>query len=783
MKMGGLLTPLLLIAGLVIIACSGSNDASATDSRIGVFLDGSPIADLSTALNMAQDGSRIELWGGRYEGQFSIQKSISIQGFNDPLIDGQGRGSVFSISAPNVEIRGLTIKGSGLQLVHEHAAIEAEKAPGAVIEDNTISESLFGIYLRQSANSVIRNNRIVGKDLDIARRGDAIRVWYSADTIIQNNIVKESRDVVLWYSERLQIQGNDISDGRYGLHFMYSDDANVQNNRLINNSVGAFLMYSRRLSMVENVIGANRGPSGYGIGLKDMDDAVIQRNLFADNRVGAWVDNSPREIDSTTIWEGNVFTLNDFGLRIMPSVHDNHYTANSFADNQEQVQVAGGGDLMDNNWSVDGVGNYWSDYAGYDADSDGIGDVAYKSEHLFEDLALEHPEARILTYSPAAQAIEFAARALPFFRPEAKFTDPAPMMSPAALPGLSLNNGESRAGAIAAPFGLLAVAFGAIAAVRRSGGDSPVFQPLVRHSPLIVADSHASPALEIRGLRKRFGKVEALRGINFTIERGESVALWGSNGAGKTTALRCILGLVPSQGEINICGIDMRKDGREGRRRIGVVPQEIGFHSDLTVNETMLFYRQIRSAPSVEGAALLERVGLTMHADKQVRQLSGGLRQRLALAVALLGNPEVLLLDEPTTNLDAGAREEFLRILEELRDDSRTFIFASHRPGEVFRLADRVIVLDEGLIVKDAIPAECLGDPRNVTSMRIEVGSDNISAAVSALAEQGMNASRNHTGVRVGVPTDSKATALAVLLKAGFPVSDFDLEETDHDAD
>jgi nitrous oxidase accessory protein len=205
---------------------------------------------------------------------------------------------------------------------------------------------------------------------------------------------------------------------------MYDDDALVVNNRLTGNSVGAFLMYSRRLHMLNNVIGDNRGPSGYGIGMKDLDDAYVEGNLFADNRVGAYVDNSPRERASTLIFKNNVFVLNDVGVRLMPSVKRNEYSGNSFIDNLEQVQIAGRGTLKDNLWAVDGVGNYWSDYVGFDADNDGIGDIVYESERLFEDLSDRYPKLRLLTFSPVTQAVDFAARSFPFVRPEPKTDRP-----------------------------------------------------------------------------------------------------------------------------------------------------------------------------------------------------------------------------------------------------------------------------------------------------------------------------------------------------------------------
>lgn len=163
--------------------------------------------------------------------------------------------------------------------------------------------------------------------------------------MIDGNVITRGLDVLLWYSERVTVIDNEISSGRYGLDFMHCDDAHIANNRLQDNSVGVFMMYSRRVQIEHNTIVSNRGPSGYGVGSKDMDDTVLIENLLLDNRIGVHLDTSPREIDSIGHFIGNVFTYNDIGVNMMPSVRHNEFASNSFIDNQQQV-AAGGGQLM-----------------------------------------------------------------------------------------------------------------------------------------------------------------------------------------------------------------------------------------------------------------------------------------------------------------------------------------------------------------------------------------------------------------------------------------------------
>ena len=385
--------------------------------------------ELPLAVAAANAGDTIEVNGGVLRGSLEIDKPLTIRGENWPVIDGLDQGTVVHISAPGVVFSGFLIKNSGSTIEQENSGI-AVVAPEVVVENNRFENTLFGIYLKEAHHSVVRGNQVTSKDLEVQRRGDPIRVWYSTDVLVEDNVVDSGRDVVLWYSERLEIRNNTVANGRYGLHFMYCDDAIIEGNRLIDNSVGTFLMYSRRVNMRNNTIAGNRGPSGYGVGLKDMDDAIIVDNLFLDNRVGAHLDTSPREVDSIGEFSGNVFAYNDIGVEMMPSVRHNMFSGNSFVENEEQVAVAGGGTIRENSWTVNGAGNYWSDYAGYDADGDGQGDMAYKSERLFENLMQQEPLLRLFIYSPASNAIDFASRAFPLVKPKPKLEDEQPYMAP-----------------------------------------------------------------------------------------------------------------------------------------------------------------------------------------------------------------------------------------------------------------------------------------------------------------------------------------------------------------
>ncbi len=416
--------------------------------------------ELATAVAAAQPGDTIEVTGGTYTGSLEIDKPLTLIGVDWPVLDGENEGTVLEITAPGVTLRGFVIKNSGDSLDQENSGLAIEAAD-TLIENNRFEDTLFGVYLRHAHNSTIRNNIISSKDLDVPRRGDAIRVWYSNDVAIEDNVVAKGRDVVLWYSERLMIRNNEVSDGRYGLHFMYSDDATIENNRLLDNSVGIFMMYSRRLRLFNNTIAGNRGPSGFGVGLKDMDDAIVRNNLFLDNRIGVHLDNSPREVDSVGLFEGNVFGYNDIGVNLLPSVRNNQFVNNSFIENEEQVGFTSGGNLVESNsWTVDGRGNYWSDYAGYDVAGDGLGDMSYKSAKLFEEMVSRQPELRLFLYSPAVSAVDFAAKAFPLVRPRPKLEDTEPLMAPDVPTDVPSLPQPSRAGGFWSGLALILLAVG-----------------------------------------------------------------------------------------------------------------------------------------------------------------------------------------------------------------------------------------------------------------------------------------------------------------------------------
>ncbi len=222
-----------------------------------------------------------------------------------------------------------------------------------------------------------------------------------------------------------------------------------------------------------------------------------------------------------------------------------------------------------------------------------------------------------------------------------------------------------------------------------------------------------APVLRVESLRKRYGDLEVVRGLSFAIGRGECFALLGPNGAGKTTTLKCCLGLIdPDGGAIELVGEPVPKAAREARIRVGVVPQMDNLDPDFTVRENLVIYgRYFRIRSHVLDARiprLLEFAGLAGKAGTSIRTLSGGMKRRLTLARALVNDPELLILDEPTTGLDPQARHLIWDGLRQLLKQGKTILLTTHFMDEAERLATRLAVIDQGTLIACDTPSALL---------------------------------------------------------------------------
>ena len=214
----------------------------------------------------------------------------------------------------------------------------------------------------------------------------------------------------------------------------------------------------------------------------------------------------------------------------------------------------------------------------------------------------------------------------------------------------------------------------------------------------------AEAAIEVRDLRKDYGPVEAVRGVSFEVERGEVFGLLGPNGAGKTTTVEILEGYRRrSAGDVSVLGHDPAKRDRELQQRVGIVLQSSGFYSHVTVREAVEHFGKAYDHPRDAGETI-DLVGLAEKADARTKSLSGGQKRRLDLALALVGDPELIFLDEPTTGFDPAARRTAWGVVRALKELGKTVLLTTHYLDEAHELADRVAIVKEGRIVAEGPP-------------------------------------------------------------------------------
>jgi ABC-2 type transport system ATP-binding protein len=228
-----------------------------------------------------------------------------------------------------------------------------------------------------------------------------------------------------------------------------------------------------------------------------------------------------------------------------------------------------------------------------------------------------------------------------------------------------------------------------------------------------------NPVLQVENLVKRYGDVEAVRGVSFSVDEGEVFGLLGPNGAGKTSTIEVLEGLrVPDGGRVSVCGFDPQKNPNELKHEIGAALQSTSLPDKIRVVEALQlfasFYKRKRTPEE-----LLKRFGLEEKRNAFYNQLSGGQKQRLALAIAIINDPKVLFLDEPTAGLDPQVRREIYDIIEELKRGKKTIVLTTHYIEEAERLCDRVAIVDHGKVIATGTPRELKQHSAGTT--RIEV--------------------------------------------------------------
>jgi nitrous oxidase accessory protein len=380
-----------------------------------------PVA-LQPLIDATSAGGTLRLAPGTYTGPASISRPLTLEGGRQAIIVGDGRSTVLSVAANGVTIRGLRLTGSG----DSHDRIDAGillEGNDHLVEDNEIDDVLFGIHLKQVNRSRVAGNRVTGKKLDQGMRGDAIRLWYSQHNVIEGNRFTRARDLTFANSADNRIIGNHFTDGRYGMHVIFSPRLLIENNRLSDTGTGIIVLYSPDLVLRGNRVAHALTGGGGGIVFKESNDALVENNEVLHCSVGLRVDAPPESVGKLTV-RNNRFAHNIVGMFFYGEEGGHRFFDNRFENNLNTVAISAPGAGSANVWRR----NYWDDYQGFDRDGDGIGDTPHEV-YLFADrIWMETPMATFFRNSPVFEMLDFLERLAPFSTPHLVLQDPQPRM-------------------------------------------------------------------------------------------------------------------------------------------------------------------------------------------------------------------------------------------------------------------------------------------------------------------------------------------------------------------
>ena len=381
---------------------------------------------LQEAINNAPEGSVLKLPKGVYKGSIIINKPLSIIGKEDGvIIDGGGIGTVIQITSSYVTLKNLTITGSGNRHDLLDSAIKINNSKQSEISNCIIKDSLFGIDITMTNNSIFSNNYITSKDLELGLRGDGLRLWYSNDNIVSNNKLVKSRDMVIWYSHGNTVENNYGEQNRYSLHFMHAGKNIVKDNTYKLNSVGIFFMYTKDTIATGNTVQSSLGATGMGIGLKDVSNMTLNDNTIIYCAQGIYIDRSPYEPDTKNWLENNKIFYNSEAIHFHSISENNVIKANTILGNIEDIINDSRGSKTDLN---EIAGNYWDNYEGFDENGDNIGDTAHKVYQYADQLWVYNPNVKFFYGSPVIALLNFLAKLAPFTQPIFLMSDKTPKL-------------------------------------------------------------------------------------------------------------------------------------------------------------------------------------------------------------------------------------------------------------------------------------------------------------------------------------------------------------------
>lgn len=398
--------------------------SAAADLHVG---GGKSHGTIAAAVAAAAAGDTIVVHAGIYqEGNLKVDKPVKLTGEGWPVVDGQWKHEVITITAPGVEISGFEVRNSGVSSLEDYAGIKVSETSKVTVSGNRLINCNFGIYMSKANDCRVIDNDVRGKKGGEQESGNGIHLWSCKDITVTGNKVRDQRDgIYLEFASKSVIEHNTVEDNlRYGLHYMFSHDSAYRHNRFERNGAGVAVMYTRNVEMSSNHFANNWGSAAYGLMLKDMTDGRISGNTFERNSIAIALHGSNRmEI------ENNRFAENGWAVQVQGSSSDNHYRKNNFAGNS--FDIAADGELDNNRFDS----NYWDKYEGYDLKRDGTGDVPFRPVSLYAVVVGRIPSSVLLLRSPVVHLLDQAEKAFPSITPE-RVLDESPAMRPHPVPKL-----------------------------------------------------------------------------------------------------------------------------------------------------------------------------------------------------------------------------------------------------------------------------------------------------------------------------------------------------------
>lgn len=381
------------------------------------------------ALSRAAPGDTLRLSAGLFKGNLVIAApGVTIEGEPGAVVEGDGTGNAIWVKAPDVAIRGLTIRGSGLTLIDKNSGVFVDRtADRARVEHNVLEDNLIGVYLDGPRDAIIRDNRIWGlRRLRVSERGPAVSLWNTPGSVIEDNDIRAGRDGVFSVTSNHDVvRGNAFHDLRFAVHFMYTNDSEVAGNISEGNDAGYVMMYSDRLRLHDNVSDADRQ---HGLLFNYANESRVENNVVRGSDKCVFIYNANKNR-----FAGNWFEGCQVGVHFTAGSERNEITENAFVNNRSQVMYVGTRAL---DWSARGRGNYYSDNPAFDLKGRGIADTAYRPNDLMDQVIWRAPAAKMLLNSPAVQVVRWAQARFPAIHPGGVI-DTAPLMTPPRPPALA----------------------------------------------------------------------------------------------------------------------------------------------------------------------------------------------------------------------------------------------------------------------------------------------------------------------------------------------------------